>query len=402
MTPDSSSVAFPATTDTARPLTFDRVVDVVDALIDHFKSDADKAEITFRLSKFNVLIALAGKWGEVLLVKGTLNASVDPRLAGYLAQTINDMNTRRMVPVAYTSVTERGYLLTHLRASLDAEAWVTDAQLRDFLDTAISTMVDAVRELSEAVPEVVGPPDGYAEAMGEAPTTTPLPVTADRIRAALSAEGIVHTQVSEDEMTVRCRIEGRWTFFRIINDGRWLTIRTFSQDKGELSQLFAISAVLDDYNAGDAWLLASATVHEDEVQVSLARNWLIGNGMTAAQLRYAVHTAVHGAYMSFEHLEPQLAPLLAPQLPEITRTDEAEDSIQLFAADSDTADDPAEDEDWDDEDWEEWEDEDYVERPVDPNQMGLDLGLTDDKAEKAEDAAEEDERGEDGATPQAE
>ncbi|TQE44642.1 YbjN domain-containing protein [Corynebacterium phoceense] len=406
MTPDSSSVAFPATTDTARPLTFDRVVDVVDALIDHFKSDADKAEITFRLSKFNVLIALAGKWGEVLLVKGTLNASVEPCLAGYLAQTINDMNTRRMVPVAYTSVTERGYLLTHLRASLDAEAWVTDAQLRDFLDTAIGTMVDSVRELSEAVPEVVGPPDGYAEAMGEAPITTPQPVTADRIRAALSAEGIVHTQVSEDEMTVRCRIEGRWTFFRIINDGRWLTIRTFSQDKGELSQLFAISAVLDDYNAGDASLLASATVHEDEVQVSLARNWLIGNGMTAAQLRYAVHTAVHGAYISFESLEPQLAPLLAPllapQLPEITRTVEAEDAIQLFAADSDTADDPAEDEDWVDEDWEEWEDEDYVERPVDPNQMGLDLGLTDDEAEKAEDAAEEDERGEDGTTPQAE
>ena len=345
MTPDSSSVAFPATTDTARPLTFDRVVDVVDALIDHFKSDADEAEITFRLPKFDVLIGLAGKWGEVLLVKGTLNASVEPCLAGYLAQTINDMNTRRMVPVAYTSVTERGYLLTHLRASLDAEAWVTDAQLRDFLDTAIGTMVDSVRELSEAVPEVVGPPDGYAEAMGEAPITTPQPVTADRIRAALSAEGIVHTEVSEDEMTVRCRIDGRWTFFRIINDGRWLTIRTFAQDTGELSQLFAISAVLDDYNAGDASLLASATVHEDEVQVSLARNWLIGNGMTAAQLRYAVHAAVHGAYMSFEHLEPQLTPLLAPQLPEITRTDEAEDSIQLFAADSDTADDPAEDED---------------------------------------------------------
>ncbi|MCQ9340304.1 YbjN domain-containing protein [Corynebacterium phoceense] len=152
MTPDSSSVAFPATTDTARPLTFDRVVDVVDALIDHFKSDADEAEITFRLPKFDVLIGLAGKWGEVLLVKGTLNASVEPCLAGYLAQTINDMNTRRMVPVAYTSVTERGYLLTHLRASLDAEAWVTDAQLRDFLDTAIGTMVDSVRELSEAVP----------------------------------------------------------------------------------------------------------------------------------------------------------------------------------------------------------------------------------------------------------
>lgn len=397
MTPDASSVAFPATADTARPLTFERVVDVVDELIDHFTTDADEAEITFRLPKFDVLIGVAGKWGEVLLVKGTLNTSVKPRLAGYLAQTINDMNTRRMVPVAYTSVTERGYLLTHLRASLDAEAWVTDAQLRDFLDTAIGTMVDAVRELSEAVPEVVGPPDGYAEAMGEAPTTTPMPVTADRIRAALSAEDIVHTEVSEDEMTVRCRIDGRWTFFRIINDGRWLTIRTFAREAGELSQLFAISAVLDNYNAGDASLLASASVHEDEVQVSLARNWLIGNGMTAAQLRYAVHTAVHGAYISFESLEPQLAPLLAPQLPEITRTEEAEDAIQLFTADSDAADDPAEDEDW-----EEWEDEDDVEHPVDPNQMGLDLGLTDDEAEKTEDAAEEEEHDEDGTTPQAE
>lgn len=402
MTPDASSVAFPATADTARPLTFERVVDVVDELIDHFTTDADEAEITFRLPKFDVLIGVAGKWGEVLLVKGTLNTSVEPRLAGYLAQTINDMNTRRMVPVAYTSVTERGYLLTHLRASLDAEAWVTDAQLRDFLDTAIGTMVDAVRELSEAVPEVVGPPDGYAEAMGEAPHTTPMPVTADRIRAALSAEDIVHTEVSEDEMTVRCRIDGRWTFFRIINDGRWLTIRTFAREAGELSQLFAISAVLDNYNAGDASLLASASVHEDEVQVSLARNWLIGNGMTAAQLRYAVHTAVHGAYISFESLEPQLAPLLAPQLPEITRTEEAEDAIQLFTADSDAADDPAEDEDWDDEDWEEWEDEDDVEHPVDPNQMGLDLDLTDDEAEKTEDAAEEEEHDEDGTTPQAE
>lgn len=402
MTPDASSVAFPATADTARPLTFERVVDVVDELIDHFTTDADEAEITFRLPKFDVLIGVAGKWGEVLLVKGTLNTSVEPRLAGYLAQTINDMNTRRMVPVAYTSVTERGYLLTHLRASLDAEAWVTDAQLRDFLDTAIGTMVDAVRELSEAVPEVVGPPDGYAEAMGEAPHTTPMPVTADRIRAALSAEDIVHTEVSEDEMTVRCRIDGRWTFFRIINDGRWLTIRTFAREAGELSQLFVISAVLDNYNAGDASLLASASVHEDEVQVSLARNWLIGNGMTAAQLRYAVHTAVHGAYISFESLEPQLAPLLAPQLPEITRTEEAEDAIQLFTADSDAADDPAEDEDWDDEDWEEWEDEDDVEHPVDPNQMGLDLDLTDDEAEKTEDAAEEEEHDEDGTTPQAE
>lgn len=402
MTPDASSVAFPATADTARPLTFERVVDVVDELIDHFTTDADEAEITFRLPKFDVLIGVAGKWGEVLLVKGTLNTSVEPRLAGYLAQTINDMNTRRMVPVAYTSVTERGYLLTHLRASLDAEAWVTDAQLRDFLDTAIGTMVDAVRELSEAVPEVVGPPDGYAEAMGEAPTTTPMPVTADRIRAALSAEDIVHTEVSEDEMTVRCRIDGRWTFFRIINDGRWLTIRTFAREAGELSQLFVISAVLDNYNAGDASLLASASVHEDEVQVSLARNWLIGNGMTAAQLRYAVHTAVHGAYISFESLEPQLAPLLAPQLPEITRTEEAEDAIQLFTADSDAADDPAEGEDWDDEDWEEWEDEDDVEHPVDPNQMGLDLDLTDDEAEKTEDAAEEEEHDEDGTTPQAE
>lgn len=402
MTPDASSVAFPATADTARPLTFERVVDVVDELIDHFTTDADEAEITFRLPKLDVLIGVAGKWGEVLLVKGTLNTSVEPRLAGYLAQTINDMNTRRMVPVAYTSVTERGYLLTHLRASLDAEAWVTDAQLRDFLDTAIGTMVDAVRELSEAVPEVVGPPDGYAEAIGEAPTTTPMPVTADRIRAALSAEDIVHTEVSEDEMTVRCRIDGRWTFFRIINDGRWLTIRTFAREAGELSQLFAISAVLDNYNAGDASLLASASVHEDEVQVSLARNWLIGNGMTAAQLRYAVHTAVHGAYISFESLEPQLAPLLAPQLPEITRTEEAEDAIQLFTADSDAADDPAEDEDWDDEDWEEWEDEDDVEHPVDPNQMGLDLGLTDDEAEKTEDAVEEEEHDEDGTTPQAE
>ncbi|HBC7267183.1 TPA: YbjN domain-containing protein [Corynebacterium striatum] len=290
--------------DDARPVTLTRIMGALREVGIDFHVEGSESDIlVVEFSRFTVLIALDGAYGQLFSLKAVPKVNVHSSRAADLAFAVSESNNRLLWPASSFTEKEDGYLEVAITIRYELRAGLSDTQLEDMIDISMCSVQTALEILSEHVPELAGVPDGFTERFGESNTGTLVPVTLERVQRVLAAEGIENVEMEPEEQAIYAFINGYYFVFRM--DGRrWMSVRAYFDSDTAKFNYGELLQVLNDFNAGEHESMAHAASSDDHIGIALEQHFLVDRGMSAGQIGCAIHGAIFGHLDAISELEP--------------------------------------------------------------------------------------------------
>ena len=95
-----------------------------------------------------------GKEDELLCIRGNWRGQLPSEELANIAMICNTWNAERLWPKTYARVDNEGAVRVHTEHNVDFEQGVTDGQLSQQLQCAVSTSMSFYEQVNEAYPEV--------------------------------------------------------------------------------------------------------------------------------------------------------------------------------------------------------------------------------------------------------
>ena len=147
------STPSPDGTDGLAPLSKDRIKHGLEAQGWSYSVDSD-GDIGGGWEYASFYFMLNGKEDELLCIRGNWRGQLVSDEFANIAMICNNWNAERLWPKVYARTDDEGIVRVHTEHNVDFEQGITDGQLGQQLQCAISTSMAFFEQVNEAYPEV--------------------------------------------------------------------------------------------------------------------------------------------------------------------------------------------------------------------------------------------------------